>query len=70
MIIPSGTWPQLAALRPAIGFAFLFNNLVIMMCRRLEKAVLKGPQPDPTLAEPSQLPMCRRPSSDRHEPVP
>jgi hypothetical protein len=34
-----GQWPQLAALTPAIGFAFLFNNLVVFARRRIERSV-------------------------------
>jgi hypothetical protein len=46
---PFGQLPQIAALGPAIGFAFLFNNLVVIMRRRIERAVHAGTRLSPEL---------------------
>ncbi len=49
--LPGHQAVQMAALLPAIGFAFLFNNLVISVRRRIEKMILeatpKPARPDP-----------------------
>ncbi len=45
--LPSQQIVQMAALLPPIGFAFLFNNLVVSVRRKLEKTILEA-TPAPT----------------------
>jgi hypothetical protein len=56
-----GQLPQIAALGPAIGFAFLFNNLVVVARRRIEREVHTAPRVSTTRPAQSPGPLLEQP---------